>query len=634
MRSRYPTILFAIVLSVQLVVSSTAEALQPIDSLASESLPIAPSAVGASDLPDERPSAAQQRKKREAQPRAKKAKQQNAKRQKAKRQKAERQNPNAGPRSTRRPAGRSQLAGGPGPTSVPRLEGGPLRGAEQQLALVADPGERYIVVYADQQENSRALTTAIDSQPGVIPTNLYEHGVRGFAGFLTPAAKAALERDPRVSSIQPDRKRFTTAQTLPRGINRVDADLNPVAGIDGGGPGVNVDIAIIDTGADLEHPDLNIHAYIDCTFDPDFEGYDMDGHGTHVAGTAAAIDNGIGVVGVAPGARIWSLRVEDDNGDMFDSYIIDCMDSVTFYANTPFLGHTIDVANMSLGAPSTPDADDCADDAFNLAVCRMVNAGVTTVVAAGNNARDAGTFNPANMDEVITVSALADSDGLPGGQGGNFNASCQAAQVDEGLATFSNFGADVDIAAPGIDVLSTYPTYRNPSCTSPIGVGYDVLAGTSMASPHVAGAAGLLLAVSPNLTPVQVKAALRANREQVAIARDPDGINEGILNLTPSSGGGGGDKIPPTVSMSAPGTARVGQRISIRVSASDRSGIARVVLYQCQPGCRKVAQDATAPYRFVRGHNQPGRVRYKVRVWDLAGNVSEKTKIINVRPKR
>jgi hypothetical protein len=159
--------------------------------------------------------------------------------------------------------------------------------------------------------------------------------------------------------------------------------------------------------------------------------------------------------------------------------------------------------------------------------------------------------------------------------------------------------------------------------------------GTSMASPHVAGAAGLLLSVNPNLSPAQVKAALLATREHVPMPGDPDCLHEGILELGPSSGAAGPnacDLAGPSLSVGGPGAARVRQRVTIRASAADPSGVARVELYVCRPGCRKVAQDAAAPYRFVRRHSTSGRVKYEVRAFDNAGNVTKKVKTINVRP--
>jgi subtilisin family serine protease len=149
---------------------------------------------------------------------------------------------------------------------------------------------------------------------------------------------------------------------------------------------------------------------------------------------------------------------------------------------------------------------------LHAAICRVVSAGIPVVVAAGNESDKASRHVPAAYDEVITVSALADSDGKPGRLGKRTSAG-----PDDSLASFSNFGGDVDIAAPGVGILST------------IRGGYARFSGTSMASPHVAGAAALYLVVNPGATPEQVKAALRDTREQTALLKDRDRSNEGVL---------------------------------------------------------------------------------------------------------
>lgn len=251
---------------------------------------------------------------------------------------------------------------------------------------------------------------------------------------------------------------------LPTGINRIDAELSPTALIDGVNGQVDVDIAVIDTGVEL-HTDLNVVKQVE------FVGTtskvtDENGHGTHVAGTAAAKDNGVGVIGVAPGARIWSVKVLDRNGSGAMSEIIAGVDYVTQNASS------IEVANLSLGC-------ECTSSALDAALNRAVAAGVTVVVAAGNSNKDATTFAPASNPNVIAVSAVADFNGQPGGGAA---ATCRT-DVDDTRADFSNFGAPVDIAAPGVCIKSTWK-----------GGGYSTISGTSMASPHVAGAAGLYIA--------------------------------------------------------------------------------------------------------------------------------------------
>jgi subtilisin family serine protease len=168
---------------------------------------------------------------------------------------------------------------------------------------------------------------------------------------------------------------------------------------------------------------------------------------------------------VAPGARLWAVKVLDSRGSGYISWIVAGIDWVRSQAAT------IEVANMSLGC-------ECASSSMDTALTNATNAGVVFVAAAGNSAEDASTFSPANHSQVIAVSAMADFNGMAG-EGAA--ATCRADE-DDSFANFSNFGSVVDIAAPGVCINSTVP-----------GGGYAVFSGTSMASPHAAGAAALYL---------------------------------------------------------------------------------------------------------------------------------------------
>lgn len=174
------------------------------------------------------------------------------------------------------------------------------------------------------------------------------------------------------------------------------------------------------------------------------------------------------------------MKVLNRNGSGFMSWVICGIDYVTQNAAT------IEVANMSLGC-------DCTSSALDTAISNSVAAGVVYAVAAGNNGADAATFSPANHPEVLAVSALADSDGQCGGLGPATNWG-----PDDTLASFSNFGSVVDIAAPGVDIFSTYK-----------GGTYATLSGTSMASPHAAGAVALYLATHPKPTDAAGVASVR-----------------------------------------------------------------------------------------------------------------------------
>jgi subtilisin len=304
---------------------------------------------------------------------------------------------------------------------------------------------------------------------GLPVLHTYRHALHGFAAPLLPEVARRLAADPRVAYVEQDRevRRFA----VPTGVARIDADRAPAAGI-GTGTAADVDIAILDTGVDAGHRTLDVVARVNCQSgllgggSCTTGGNDDNGHGTHVAGTAAARDDGLDVVGVAPGARIWSVKVLGGplgTGSISD--IVKGVDWVTARADQ------IEVINMSLGGGGTSQA-------MNDAVRRATEAGVVVVVAAGNDGRDAGGTTPANAPNAITVSAITDLDGKPGGL-----AAGTCSGRDDTFATYSNFGAVVDIAAPGSCITST----RN-------GGGTTSLSGTSMAAPHVAGAAALFIA--------------------------------------------------------------------------------------------------------------------------------------------
>jgi subtilisin len=159
-------------------------------------------------------------------------------------------------------------------------------------------------------------------------------------------------------------------------------------------------------------------------------------------------------------------------------------------------------------------------DKVHQRICRLTSKGVTVVAAAGNDAADAGSYTPAAYDEVIAVSAIADFDGRPGGLVATPPPPCFATEQDDHLATFSNYGAVVDIAAPGECVTSTFP-----------GGLYATVEGTSFAAPLVSGAAALLYASHPGISPARVRAVIRARAEPGPIPGDPDGIAEGILDV-------------------------------------------------------------------------------------------------------
>jgi subtilisin len=426
--------------------------------------------------------------------------------------------------------------------------------------------DSYIVVLHDNVESPAAAAREIAQFVGGQVGFIYEHALKGFSIKLPPQAVGVLQMNPKVKYVATDDVRYAFAQEIPTGIQRIFADTNQNLSINGTDDWrVDVDVAVIDTGVDFEHPDLNVVGGINCAAGNILRAKCIDGgdddhyHGTHVAGTIGAIDNGSGVVGVAPGARIWAVKVLNSSGSGYTSWIVAGIDWVAGRAAT------IEVANMSLGGSGFNQAE---YDAIQGAV----NKGVAFAVAAGNSDADANNFSPAAFDNVLTVSALADFDGVPGYYG---SPTCRSDQ-DDTLADFSNWGSAVDIAAPGVCILSTYPIERGS---------YGTISGTSMASPHAAGALALLASRNNpgNATDVynlytQVKNAGNFDWKDDS----GDGIKEHLLDVGNTSIfnpvlilGSMGETTPntsPNVSISAPSDGDSfpsGSTISFAGSASD-----------------------------------------------------------------
>lgn len=297
------------------------------------------------------------------------------------------------------------------------------------------------------------------------------------------AALKGLANNPNIAYIEDDIQVHALGEVLPWGVDRIDADK--VWGSDGvpqtdtgANTGAGVKIAVIDTGIDADHPDLsaNVMGGINYVSSPPWKPAnptkwdDDNGHGTHVAGTIAAVDNDIGVIGVAPQADLYGVKVLDRSGSGYLSNVVAGID----WAKT----NNMDIITMSLGSSEgTQTLKDACDNAYA--------AGVVIVAAAGNDYGGAVSY-PAAYDSVIAVSATDSSDNL---------------------ASYSNVGPQVELSAPGSSVYSTYK-----------GGVYGTMSGTSMATPHVTGVAALVIA--SNLTeygdnPGVVRAQLTSTAEDL-----------------------------------------------------------------------------------------------------------------------
>lgn len=342
-----------------------------------------------------------------------------------------------------------------------------------------EPVGRYIVVLRDG-EDPYAVAREHTEQLGARVSFVYTAALDGYAAALPEARLEQLRADPRVELISEDRAVAATAQQLPTGISRVAAP----AATGGTIPSFPFAVAVIDTGIDTTHPDLTVVGGKNCSTGTSYA--DGNGHGTHVSGTIGAKNDGAGVVGIAPGIPLLAVRVLDNRGSGSWSSVVCGIDWVTQNAAGTSLtgGRPIRVASMSLGGSGSDGA--CNADALHRAICNSTNAGVLYVVAAGNSNANLATFVPATYREVLAVTAIADFNGQPGG---GASPTCRS-DVDDTSADFSNFVSVSDtteqahtIAAPGVCILSTWK-----------GSSYNTISGTSMATPHVSGAAALCIA--------------------------------------------------------------------------------------------------------------------------------------------
>jgi len=270
------------------------------------------------------------------------------------------------------------------------------------------------------------------------------------SAILTDDVIDGLRRRPEVVYVEGDPRVYAAGQSLPWGVDRIDAEQVWQAGPGKGGAGI--DVAIIDTGIDNDHPDLRVLGGINFTGQLVLDGSrrpvdwdDKEGHGTHCAGVVAALNNTIGVVGVAPEVNLWAVKVLDDNRSGYVSDVIKGLEWCVDYR--------IEIASMSFAGAHSASFEEACDTAYR--------AGVLLVAASGNSGASTVGY-PAAYDSVIAVSAI-DSSGA--------------------LAPFSNTGPEIELTAPGAEINSTY-------CDG----GYATLSGTSMACPHVAGAAALVWA--------------------------------------------------------------------------------------------------------------------------------------------
>ena len=409
------------------------------------------------------------------------------------------------------------------PDSTPAADETPAAGGDDSHGR-PDVAGRYIVLL-DEGTDTSATVERMGRQKGIKAERTFGKTIRGFSARLDSKQRKALEADPSVFAVVPDEVIQVASQTTPTGVSRIFTKSNTIAKINGVDERVSADVAIVDTGIQSNHPDLNVVGGYNCSTSNRALWRDVQGHGTHVAGTVAAKDNTIGVVGVAPGARLWAVKILNDDGYGLLSWYVCGLDWILAQRDPADPSRPlIEAANMSV-AKSGEDDPDCGlseKDILHLAICRVVKGGVTVVAAAGNDKMSAARWVPASYNEVITVSALADTDGKPNALGGNRCFSWGSYDSDDTYANFSNYGSDIDVIAPGKCIWSTKP-----------GSTYGYSSGTSMATPAVTGAAALYKASRPKATPAEVREALQyLGNLNWKTSTDPDSYHEKLLDVS------------------------------------------------------------------------------------------------------
>ncbi|MBI4186014.1 MAG: S8 family peptidase [Chloroflexi bacterium] len=448
-------------------------------------------------------------------------------------------------------------------------------------ALTLTPAS-YIFAQAAAQEGRVNVLMSFDVTPGPTEEALVHNAGGNIkrSYHIVPAVAASIPRDrleslrrnPKVTSIEEDVSLQVVEQTLPRAVDRIDAGV-----AHGQSNGRGVKVAILDTGIDLDHPDLRVVgrvSFVDGATSAD----DDHGHGTMVAGVVGALDNGTGVTGVAPEAQLYAVKVLNKWGWGYSSDILAGIEWA--------IDHRMQVVNMSFGGPLEQSS------VIQAALEAAYQAGIVLVAAAGNAGDQGIIYSPARYQPVIAVGAT-DQQGV--------------------RASFSSTGPELELMAPGVDILTTAR-----------GGGYVSGSGTSLSAPHISGAAASLIA-SGVTSNAEVRRILQVTAEDLGLPGWDEYYGWGLASAARAASYADNDKpgdwMPPTTDIEIVGvqsaTGWYHSDVTVELTAEDNPGGSGVAMTEYSMDSGQTWHTYQGPFII----SQEGRFVVQARSRDNAGNV-------------